>query len=66
MVPGAKVDMSKMTSTGTGEVTFDLTQILPSEANVEFHQDMAMSTSEGGQKQTMSRKMDMNLHVESK
>jgi len=66
MMAGAKVDMSKMTGKGTGEVTLDLAHILPVEASAEYHQDMAMSMSNGGQKQTMAMKMDLSLHVESK
>jgi len=49
-------------------LTFDLAQILPPEASVEFHQDMATSTTavNSSQKQTMDMKMDLNLHIESK
>jgi hypothetical protein len=66
MMPGAKVDLSKMTGNGTGEVSLDLTQILPPEASVEYHQDMSMSISNAGQKQSMVMKMDLTLHIESK
>ena len=68
MVPGSKVDLTKMTGNGTSEGTFDLTRILPPEASVEFHSEMltTMTTSNAGQKQTMGVKMSMNLHVESK
>jgi hypothetical protein len=68
MVPGSKVDLTKMSGNGTSEGTFDLTRILPPEAAVEFHSEMmtTMTTSNGGQTQTMGMKMDLNLHVESK
>jgi hypothetical protein len=66
MMPGAKVDLSKMTGNGTGELSLDLGQILPPEASVEYHQDMSMTMSNGGQKQPMAMKMDLNLHIESK
>jgi hypothetical protein len=68
MVPGSKVDLTKMTGNGTSEGTFDLERILPPEASVQFHSEMmtTMTTSNAGQKQTMDVKMDMNLHVESK
>jgi Family of unknown function (DUF6263) len=68
MMPGTKVDLTKMTGNSTGEITFDLAQILPSEASVEFHQDMAttMTTSNSSQKQTMTMKMELKLHIESK
>jgi len=68
MMPGTKVDLTKLTGHGTGQLTFDLAQILPPEASVEFHQDMATSTTavNSSQKQTMDMKMDLNLLIESK
>jgi hypothetical protein len=68
VMPGTKVDLTKMTGRGTGEVTFDLGQILPQEAKVEFHQDMATSTTavNSSQKQTMEMRMDLSLHIAAK
>jgi hypothetical protein len=66
MMPGSKVDLTKMTGKGTGEVSLAFAQILPSEASAELNQEMAMSMTVGGQKQTMGMKMDLNLHIESK
>jgi hypothetical protein len=68
LMPGTKVDLTKLMGQGTGEVTFDLGQIIPPEASVQFHQDMATSTTAANstQKQTMDMKMDLNLHVEAK
>lgn len=68
MVPGSKVDLTKMTGNGSSEGTFDLTRILPPEATVQFHTEMmtTMTTSNAGQKQTMDVKMDLNIHAESK
>jgi hypothetical protein len=68
MMPGTKVDLTKLTGKGTGEVKFDLAQILPPEASVEFHQDMTTSvtTSNSSQKQSTTMKMDLNLHIASK
>ena len=66
MMPGTKVDLSKMTGNGTGEVSLDFTQILPPEASVEYHQDMTMNISNAGQKQNMNMKLDLTLHIESK
>jgi Family of unknown function (DUF6263) len=68
VMPGTKVDLTKMTGRGTGEVTFDLGQILPQEAKVEFHQDMATSTTavNSSQKQTMEMRMELSLHIEAK
>jgi hypothetical protein len=68
IMPGTKVDLNRMTGTGTGEVTLDLAHILPPEATGDFHSDMEMSVtaSNGSQKQNMKMKMDLNLHLESK
>lgn len=68
MMPGTKVDLTKLTGNGTGEVKFDLGQILPQEAKVEFRQEMATSTTavNSSQKQTMEMKMDLNLHIQAK
>jgi hypothetical protein len=68
MMPGTKVDLTRLTGKGTGEVTFDLAQILPPEASAEFHQDMttSMTTSDSSQKQTTTTKMELHLHIESK
>lgn len=66
MMPGSKVDLNKMTGNGTGEVTLDFAQILPPEASVEYHQNMTMSMTAGGQKQAIVMKLDLNLHIESK
>jgi hypothetical protein len=68
MMPGTKVDLTKLTGHGTGEIKFDLGQLVPPEASVAFHQEMMTSTtpSNSGQKQAMEMKMDLNLHIESK
>jgi hypothetical protein len=68
MMPGTKVDLTKLTGHGTGEVSFDLGQLVPPEASVEFHQEMTTSTTavNSSQKQTMEMKMDLNLHIEAK
>lgn len=68
MMPGTKVDLAKMSGNGTGEVTFDLGRILPPEASGQFHQEMSMSVaaSNGGQKQNLAMKLDLELHIESK
>jgi hypothetical protein len=64
-MPG-KVDVTKMTGTTSGNCTLDLTQVMPPKVDLTSHSDMAMAVSMGGQKQTMSMKMDMNVLIESK
>jgi hypothetical protein len=65
-MPTLKLDLSKLAGTGTGTMTFDLTQLMPAEAVVESHTDMSMAMNTGGQKQNMTMKMDMNVRLETK
>ena len=66
MMPGAKVDLTKMTGTGSAEMSFDLGQLMPTTGKMEMHNEMQMSTAVGNQKQAMTMKTDANLTVESK
>jgi hypothetical protein len=65
-MPGMKLDLNKMNGTGTGDITIDRTQLLPSAGNVALHTDLSMSMDTGGQKQAMTMKMDMNLTLQGK
>ncbi len=65
-MPGMKMDLTKMTGQGSGEVTIDLTRLIPPEGSFAYNSDAAMSIDAGGQKQTMTMKMQMNLRVQTK
>jgi hypothetical protein len=65
-MPGLKVDLTKMTGTGTGESTFDLGKLLPSAGTTVLHSETDMAMNMGGQKQPISTKLDLNVHLESK
>ena len=65
-MPGLKMDVTKMTGSGTGNTTINLAQILPSQAKMDSKSEVAMEMDVGGQKQTMTMKVDMNLLLESK
>lgn len=65
-MPGLKVDVSKMTSKGSGKTTLDLSRILPQEGTMDLKTEMAMGIAVGGEKQTMTMKMDIGLQMESK
>jgi hypothetical protein len=65
-MPGIKIDLLKMTGRGSGESTIDLNQILPVAGTGDFHSEMSMGMNQGGQKQTMDMKVDLNLKIESK
>jgi hypothetical protein len=65
-MPGMKMDVTKMTGTGSGEITFELSKLLPVEGTTDIHSDYSMSLDMGGQKQPMTMKMDLNMRLESK
>ncbi len=65
-MPGVKAQLTRLDGRGKGEVTFDLTRILPQTGNAELHTDMAMAINAGGQKQAMTMKMDVQVGLEAK
>ncbi|HPC62254.1 MAG TPA: DUF6263 family protein [Verrucomicrobiota bacterium] len=65
-MPGLKVDLSKMTGQGNGQVAFNLAQLLPEKADMDLQSEFAMSMNMGGQKQAMTMKMGMKSSLESK
>ena len=65
-MPTMKVDLTKLTGTGTGETTADLGQLMPIAGTVDVHTDTSMATTMNGQQQNMSVKTDMNLKMEAK
>jgi hypothetical protein len=65
-MPGLKVDLIRMTGTGTGESTFDLGKLLPSTGTTDLRSETDMAMDMGGQKQPISTKLDLNVRLESK
>jgi len=65
-MPGLKVDLNKMVGTGTGQSTLDLGKLLPVAGTTDLHSETDMAMNMGGQKQPISTKMDLNVHLESK
>jgi hypothetical protein len=65
-MPGMKAQLTRMTGEGKGQVTSDLTRILPLEGNAELHTDMTMAVDMGGQNQPMNMKIDMTVRLEGK
>jgi len=65
-LPGMKVDLTKMDGSGTGETTVELARLLPVKGSLQTHADLSMGMNVGGQKQTMSLKMDISTQVETK
>ena len=65
-MPGIKVDVTKFTGSGTGQVTLDLAQLMPALATADMRSEMSMGIDLGGQKQNMTMKMDLSLRMEAK
>jgi hypothetical protein len=65
-MPNLKLDLLKMSGTGTGELSFNLAQLLPASGAITSHTDLLMGVGAGAQQQTMSMKMDIDLHLEAK
>jgi hypothetical protein len=65
-MPGLKLDLTKMTGDGTGDLKANLAQIVPFESTADSHAEMAMGMNLGGQKQEMTMKLDVNMRLEAK
>jgi hypothetical protein len=65
-MPGAKMDLNKMTGKGKGEITSDLTQLFPSNGNMDMHSEMFMGMNAGAQQQALNMNMDIGFAFETK
>jgi len=65
-MPGMKVDLNKLTGTGTGNMTFDLGQIMPTQGATDMQTEISMGINMGDQKQNMDMKVSLNMTVEAK
>jgi hypothetical protein len=66
MMPGMKVDLTKFTGKGTGEMTLDFTRMLPVSGTAKAHNETVMSMAMGNQRQAMATVIDMDMRLESK
>jgi hypothetical protein len=66
VMPGMKLDVTKMTGTGNGEIRLDLTKLLAPEGTMDLHTDIEMGLDMGGQKQAMNTKLDLKMRLEAK
>ena len=55
-----------MTGKGAGDVTFDLTRVVPALATLELHSESSMAMDAGGEPAPMNTVVDFNLKLESK
>ena len=65
-MPSLKVDLTKMTGSGTGSSTLDLGRIMPVSGTLAEKTEVIMDMNVGQQKQTMDMKMDMSVTLETK
>ena len=65
-MPAMKVDLDKMVVRGTGDITFDLGKVVAPEGTMDSHSELLMSVNTGGQKQTITMTVDLNLRLEAK
>jgi len=65
-MPGMKMELVKMTGTGTGTSEFDLSQVAALDVSAQMKTDMEMSMSMGAQKQAMTVKSDVEIHISGK
>lgn len=64
MPPGARVDLVTLSSTGTGESSFDLTRLAPVSATVKLKMQMKTRIQVPEQKpQDMDAKLDMSMSI---
>lgn len=65
-MPGMKMDLNKMTGTGTGSTTLDLGKVIPVAGTMDEKTEISMGMNIGQQKQTMDMKMKMHITLEAK
>ena len=64
--PGVKAELLSLNSTGDGEITFDLSGLLPHKAHTTIKTSSAFSMMQGGKKQEMSLDADLEMTLEKK
>ena len=64
--PDMKIELIKLASTGTGEITTDLRMLTPARAEIKMNNESKMAMGGGDQKTEMSMKMGINIKLETK
>ena len=65
-MPGMKMDLIKLTTTGKGQSSADLGHLLPAAATMVSDSETTMAMNAGQQKQTMNTKMKVSVKFEGK
>ena len=64
-MPQLKVDLSKLTGSSKGQMTVDLSRILPTKAAIEGGAEMVLSSGSGAQAASMTMKTEANIKIEA-
>jgi hypothetical protein len=65
-MPNLKLDLVNMTGNGGGTMTLDQTKMVSPLATLDTHSELSLNMNNGGQKQSMTMKVDLNLQIETK
>jgi hypothetical protein len=63
---GAQLNLIQYTGKGTGNITADLSKLVPSQASADMHIEMNAEVVMGAKKQPMDMKMDVNFTSEAR
>lgn len=63
-VPGVKLDLIKMSGKGSGEAVVDLGRVIPGSGDFKSHSEVVMGMNMGGQQQTMTTIIDLQVQLE--
>jgi len=65
-MPQLKMDLSKLTGSSKGQMTVDLSKILPTKAAINGGAEMSLSTGSGAQATSMTMKTEANITIEAR
>jgi hypothetical protein len=65
-MPGLKVDLTKLTGTGSGTTSLDLNHLMPQTASLDETTETAMSVNIAGKKQDMDMTMRIKIDIQTK
>lgn len=63
-MPTLKMELTRMSGSGSGDTTFDLTKGMPARANALIGNELEMAVDAGGQKQSITMKMKLDLKID--
>ena len=64
-MPQLKVDLTKLTGSSKGQMTVDLSKILPTAATIDGGAEMLMSAGSGAQAASMTMKTEASIKIEA-